>query len=130
MSDLSETMGMISIMIDQGGVDEAVLGDLDLAEVIQEVSGLVSGELMHFKDLSGDDPQHNENVLRDTVQNAAFKAFFAGLVVGTERAAAGGTIIVEVPADAIEQIGLQAIRQRGVSFQLRAVEEEGSELAE
>lgn len=118
MDDFADTMKAISRMIDDGNVDADLLGDLDLPTVFSEIAGLVSAELMHLQGL-GDDPDENENALRQTIQNAATKAFFAGLAVGGSRAGdMDDALVVPVPAEALEAIGLAAIRDGMVTFHL------------
>lgn len=115
--DFADTMKLVSQMIDDGNVDQDLLGDLDLPTVFTEIAGLVSNELMHLQGLT-DDPTENEDRLRQTIQNAAVKAFFAGLAVGASRSSSDDDIYVTVPAEAIEAIGLAAIRDRMVTFHL------------
>lgn len=118
MPELAETMSEVSQMIDAGTINPELLGDLELGEVVQELAGLVSGELMHLGEL-GEDAEANEIALRGIMQTAAFKAFFSGLYVGSQRAQQSDSeIVVQVPPGVLEAIGIAAIRDNVVTFHL------------
>jgi hypothetical protein len=115
MSDLSEAMEAASQIMATGQVDETVFGNLELPEIIEAVAGLVSDELMHLSGL-GEDADANEQALRTVMQNAAFKAFMAGMLV--RGSGPGDPITITVPTETLEAIGLAVIRDGYMSFTL------------
>ena len=114
--EMAHAVQMINEMIAAGGVDEEILGGLELTEALTEISTLVSGELMHLSGLDENDPETNEEIMRQAIQNAAFKAFLVGLLMGEDAEPAGVTIPVS-PA-AAEAIGLALIRDGMIGFHL------------
>jgi hypothetical protein len=124
--DFRQTMAFVSEMIDNGRVDDELLGDLELPVVLGEIASLVSNELMHLSGL-GEDPEQNESQLRTLVQQAANKAFFAGLAIGTARGGYDNQVILPVLPDQLEQIALGAIRDGVLQIQLVAATPESPE---
>lgn len=109
-------------MLDGGSIEASLLGDIDIQEVFAEVSGLISGELMHLSGL-GEDADENEQIMRQAMQQAAVKAFLAGLMIGKVSSPGNGGVVVEVPSDALEQMAINALKGGELAFTLIASEE-------
>ena len=92
-----------------------------------DINELISTEMGRITDLS-DDPDQNEERLRQHVFNIALKAFTAGLYAGSETAAPHDGVIVVVPPESLQDIGLAANRDGALTFHL--VGADPSEVAE
>lgn len=104
--------------VEEQELDGDLLGEHDLRDVLIEVNKVVTGELMHIGDLS-EDPEQNQEELRQLIINATVKTFVAGLLAGTGQAASGDPgIVLQIPAEAMEAIGLGIIRDGVVTFTL------------
>lgn len=118
MSELNKVAEAITELVDDNAVDEFVLGDLDFTEVVEVVTAVVAGQLSHLQGL-GDDPQANEEALRTAVHTAAIKALLTGYSYGRTNGGPDG-VVVPVPPEALEQIGLALIRDGSATFSLVA----------
>lgn len=126
LGDFQAVMSEISQLIDAKELPRDLIGDLDITEVIEAVSGLVSGELGNLQGLS-DDPAENENVLRSVVQAAAMKAFFSGLAIGSARGTPAfqeSDLVVPLSTDSMEQLGVRILRDGVVTLHLVTPEED------
>lgn len=121
--DITDSFDEAIRQVDEQELDGELLDDLDLRALLVEVNKTVSGELMHIGELS-DDPEKNQDELRQLVVNAAVKSFMAGLHFAAERFEHyGGSredagVVVQIPAEALEQIGLGIIRDGVATFTL------------
>lgn len=122
--DLNSYLAEISEAIDQGMVNEEIIGDLDLPELITMISGLVSAELRHMKGLTEDDPTKNEEVLRTVLENAALKSFLTGFYYGNNGEKNQEGIAVTVPGEVMEKLGLSLIRDGLLTINLVQEQEE------
>lgn len=122
MSKFSDDVAKAKAMVDSGEVTQDVLGELDATEIIFEMESLVSEELTHLAGLS-DDADANEEAMRQVMQNAAIKAFFAGLLVVQTKNDAHG-VPVGVSPEVLQEIGLRVIRDGVITFTLFAEDEE------
>jgi len=121
MSALDEALDRVTTAVNSNGVDVDMLRGLNLGDIVTMIGNLVSEELMHLSGLS-DDAEANEQALRTTIQNAAFKAFLTGLLLSGQNESPD-PILVEVPSEALEAIGLSIIRDGYASFALVAGDE-------
>lgn len=118
MTDLNEAFSAVSHIVNEGELDQEDLGDLQLGDLVRELHGVVSSELMHLRDLSEDDPEKNQDVLRNVAVQSSLKAFLAGLLVGREQGGDQDGIVVTVDPAALQEIGVAAIRDGVLTIHL------------
>jgi hypothetical protein len=116
MAELSETVERISNLVDARALGEEALDGLDLAEVMAEINALVAQGMAHIDGI-GDDPQANEDALRDMILIIGMKALIAGYNHGRETSAPEG-LVVSVYPEMLERIALGAIRDGAMTFTL------------
>lgn len=117
-ADMNETFAEAEADVEAGR-----FGSVELPDAIRLLNELISNEMGRLTNLS-DDPDKNEEQLRQHLFNIALKSFVAGLYTGSEGAsAAQDGVVVVVPPQSLQDIGVAAIREGAVTFHLVAADE-------
>jgi len=118
MPDIEEAFGLASHLVESSQIDQDLFDGLDLSQVVLSIAALINTDLETIK--LDEDPEAVSRIIQQFMQTVGFKAFVAGYLLSPSEEE---SIKIQIPQEALQQIGLAIIKNDSVAFSLYSEDE-------